>query len=175
MKKRMDKYKYLDEDYEKEEESNFLFTSDLKTKKQYIDIKDINYINKYEEFTKEENNKYKFKISKNKALKISLHNNELIKDYCKFIKNYECESIEILEKYVDLVSLNDKKYWFIQITKGILYGIENIFIFDSFEDDNKYWKKKIDDEDREYLRCLIDIETGEYIYYYDIGKLIKYL
>ena len=152
MKKRMDKYKYLDEDYEYEEDLNFLFDRDFKTKKQYIDIKDIDYSNRYEKFTKEENNKYKFKISKNNALKISLEDNQLINDYSKFIKDYECESIEILEKYVDLVSLNEKKYWLVQITKGILYGIEHNFVFDSFEDNNRYKKKKIDTEDRKYLR-----------------------
>ena len=75
MKKRMDKYKYLDEVYEAEEDLNFLFDRDFKTKKQYIDIKDIEYYNKYENFTKEENNKYNFKISKNNALKISLKDN----------------------------------------------------------------------------------------------------
>ena len=154
MKKRMDKYEYLDEEYENYETEelglDFFLNDKYITKKQYLTIRDYNkYINKITRiYYIEEDPKYNFKITKNKALQISLRNNQLLYDYRKYTKNYEVEELEILEKYVDLVSINNKKYWLVQITKGILYGIENIVILDSFEDNDKYWKKQIDDNDK---------------------------
>lgn len=122
-----------------------------------VDINDECYI--------EEDNKYHFKINKKMALRIALKTHKLLHSYCDIVDNNSYFSLEVFEKQVDYAEIEDKKYWLVQITSGILHAVETHVIWDSFKDHNEYSKKEIDDNDRKYLRCLINVETGEYIYF----------
>ena len=129
----MDKYDCLDEEYEAKEEISLFSNNSFKTEKQYVDNDNIsniiNYMDKIQdECYIEEDDNYNFKVNKNKALKIALTANQLLSDYREYTKNYDCESLDVLEKYVDLVSLNDRKYWLVQIIKE-LYMEQNTSLF----------------------------------------------
>lgn len=62
---------------------------------------------------------------------------------------------ERIERDIDVVTLNEKKYFQIQIIKGDISWMENSTFYDGW----------LYEDDLDLLRCLIDVNTGEYIYY----------
>ena len=121
-----------------------------------VDINDECYI--------EEDNRYHFRINKKMALRIALKTRNLLNSFCDITDNHYF-SLEVFEKQVDYIEIEDKKYWLVQITKGMLHSVETHVVYDSFDDINKFFKKEIDDNDRKYLKCLVNVDTGKYIYF----------
>ena len=103
-------------------------------------------------------NPYGFKISKSQAFKIANANENLKTDYYKRSKK-NITYLGFDEKDIKLKTLKGKKYWQIQILSGevssVEYGENYTNNLDGF----------FNKEDLKKLRCLIDVETGEYIYY----------
>ena len=121
-----------------------------------VDINDECYI--------EEDNRYHFRINKKMALRIALKTHKLLHNYCDIVDKYYF-SIEVHEKQVDYVEIEGKGYWLVQIVSGILHSVETHVVYDSFDDNNEFFEKKIDDNDIKYLKCLVNVDTGEYIYF----------
>ena len=121
-----------------------------------IDINDECYI--------EEDNRYHFKINKKMALRIALKTRNLLNSFCDITDN-NYFSLEVFEKNVDYIEIEDKRYWLVQITKGMLHSVETHVVYDSFDDINEFFEKDIDNYDRKYLKCLVNVDTGKYIYF----------
>ena len=122
-----------------------------------IDINDECYI--------DEDNRYHFKVNKKMALRIALKTKKLLISYCNIMDNNSYFSLEVFEKQVDYVEIKGNGYWLVQIINGKLSSVETHLVYDSFDDINEYFEKDIDDNDRKYLRCLVNVDTGEYIYF----------
>lgn len=122
-----------------------------------VDLEDECYI--------EEDNRYHFRINKKMALRIALKTHNLLHSYCNITNNNSYFSIEVFEKQVDYVEIEDKKYWLVQIVSGKLHSVETHLVYDSFDDINEYFEKEIDDNDKKYLKCLVNVDNGEYIYF----------
>ena len=121
-----------------------------------VDINDACYI--------EEDDKYHFRINKKMALRIALKTRNLLNSFCDITDNHYF-SLEVFEKNVDYIEIEDKRYWLVQIVSGKLHSVESYVVYDSFDDNNEFFEKEIDDNDRKYLKCLVNVDTGEYIYF----------
>lgn len=99
-----------------------------------------------------------FPISKNKAFNIANIDENLKTD---FYRNYGGDITFLsLNKYnIDLVKLEEKLYWQVQILNGDISGCG--YYHGNITD----WDGRFSKRDLKKLRCLIDVETGEYIYY----------
>lgn len=102
-----------------------------------------------------------YPISPYQAFKIAEQNNNLKSDYfrntCKYISYLDFSNCK-----VDLVDGdNGRKYWFVKITEGEFSSIS------TSEDDSStiFSDGKLGNDDFKLLQCLIDVNTGEYIYY----------
>lgn len=113
---------------------------------------------------KNDDDKYPYPIKKSKAISIAKRDNTLKTDFCR---NTDRQGISYLGFYsydINVVKKDNKTYWEFQVFDGDISWIE-------FTDDNTtYYDGKLSDEDLKYLRCLIDVETGDYIYYPKVKK-----
>ena len=112
----------------------------------------------------EEDDKYHFRINKKMALRIALKTRNLLNSFCDITDNHYF-SLEVFEKNVDYIEIEDKRYWLVQMISGKLHSVETHVVYDSFDDINEFFEKEIDDNDRKYLKCLVNVDTGEYIYF----------
>ena len=97
-------------------------------------------------------------ISKEDALCIASMDNNLKSDFCR-AKKYGYTYICFDDADIELIELKGKKYWQVQIKSGELSGT------DYYKRDIIDWDGDIGEKDLPYLRCLIEVETGKYIYY----------
>lgn len=97
-------------------------------------------------------------ISKEDAFSIASEDNNLKSDFCR-AKKYSYTYISFDDADIDLIELKGKNYWQVQIKSGELSGT------DYYKRDVIDWDGDIIEEDLPYLRCLIEVETGKYIYY----------
>lgn len=96
-----------------------------------------------------------YPISKFKAFKIANENPNLRADFCRnderkisYLSFKDCE--------IKLKNYNNDSYWHIQITKGDISWIE-------YEDD--FYDGVLDADDCKKLQCLVNVNTGEYLYF----------
>ena len=125
------------------------------------DIDEINYDDLIEE---KEDAKYNYPIKRSMPIEISKKNNTLKTDFCR---NSDREGISYLsfnEYTTDLVALNNKKYWQFQVYSGDISWISNE------KNETIYNDGWLSDNDLKFLRCLVDTETGDYIYYPKVKK-----
>ena len=133
----------------------------FKTKKSYnindeygIDINEI--IERKRKEIELEDSKYDFPIKRSQAIGIANRNKNLKTDYCK--NSSKLITYLSFNKFdVDVVEKNDRKYFQVQVKGGEISWVED----DSYYDGDLCYEG----EDEDILRCLIDVETGEYIYY----------
>lgn len=94
------------------------------------------------------------------AFKIAAENHHLKSDYCKrTFKNISY--LDFTDCDVDLVDAdNGRKYWLVQITRG---RFSTITITD--DDETIFSDGSLSKDDFRILRCLIDVNTGDYTYY----------
>ena len=108
---------------------------------------------------KEEDAKYNFPILRSKALEIANRDENLKTDYCRNTSRGNISYIWNKKKKIEVVEIENKKYWQIQILSGDVSGME-------VNRNGSYnWDGWLGDKDLNLLRCLVDVETGEYIYY----------
>lgn len=111
---------------------------------------------------------YGFPISKGTAYEIATRNINLKSDFCR-AKKYLYTYLGFKKTKIDLIELDNKKYWQIQVLAGDTAGSD----YDRKYDEVTDWDGVLADEDFPLLRCLVDAETGEYIYYPDKEKYKK--
>lgn len=161
-----DNYKYIDNnkkdktvfEYMESILNNNVESDNDKTFNQIIAERLINSTkekNNKEDITKEKKKTKKYNISKEEAFNIASESRNLKTD---FVKNSNRKNVTFLtfgDKEIKLVNIKNKKYWQIQILDGEISQMYNDSFFDGF----------IKKEETKYLRCLVDANTGEYIYY----------
>lgn len=108
--------------------------------------------------------KYNFPIKRSTAINIAQKNNTLKTDFCR---NSDRKGISFLgfDNYtIDVIEKNEKKYWQFQVLSG------DISWMDFEKNETIYCDGKLVEDDFKFLRCLIDTESGDYIYYPDVKK-----
>ncbi len=108
---------------------------------------------------KAEQLEYYFSITKAKAFEIADEDENLKTDYCRNNIKDNISYLYFSKKNMKVVKLDDKKYWQIQILDGEISGVNYR------RNSTECWDGTFDKEDLKLLRCLVDVETGEYIYY----------
>lgn len=112
----------------------------------------------------EEDLKYNFPIKRSMAINIAQKNNTLKTDFCR---NSDRKGISFLgfDNYtIDVIEKNEKKYWQFQVLSGDISWM-------NFEKSGTiYCDGQLGEDDFKSLRCLIDVESGDYIYYPDVKK-----
>lgn len=111
---------------------------------------------------------YGLPISKGTAYEIATRNINLKSDFCR-AKKYLYTYLGFKKVKIDLIELDNKKYWQIQVLAGDTAGSNYNRKYDEVTD----WDGVLADEDFPLLRCLVDAETGEYIYYPDKERYKK--
>lgn len=110
----------------------------------------------------EEDLKYNFPIKRSMAINIAQKNNTLKTDFCR---NSDRKGISFLgfNNYtIDVIEKNEKKYWQFQVLSG------DISWMDFEKNETIYCDGKLVEDDFKFLRCLIDTESGDYIYFPDV-------
>ena len=121
-------------------------------------VKGLLGINKDYNVAMPDDSKYDYPIKFIEAYKIAIEDDRLIIDFCKNTKKGKIIDLIVTRESDEVVEIGDKTYYLIKVNNA---DIEYI-------DGNTYVKTRIDNEDKKLLRCLIDVETGEYKYYPDI-------
>ena len=108
-------------------------------------------------------NKVNHNISPSDAFDIAYNEENLIKDYKKNfnerVRGDNFNELYGVDKQIEVVRLNNKIYWQIKILDGYFrYGYKKDGVIHDC-------KQKIKSE---LCRCLINVVTGEYIYYPEI-------
>lgn len=142
-------YKKIEEEIKEEEEE------ESKGAKAISDLYNT-IANSYNE--EEEEDFFSKPISKEDALCIASMDNNLKSDFCR-AKKYGYTYICFDDADIELIELKGKNYWQVQIKSGELSGT------DYYKRDIIDWDGDIAEKDLPYLRCLIEVETGKYIYY----------
>lgn len=112
----------------------------------------------------EEDLKYNFPIKRSMAINIAQKNNTLKTDFCR---NSDRKGISFLgfDNYtIDVIEKNEKKYWQFQVLSG------DISWMDFEKNETIYCDGKLVEDDFKFLKCLIDTESGDYIYYPDVKE-----
>ena len=136
-------YEILEGKASKEEKSNF--------------FQELNA--KYEKQIEEEDSKYPFPIKKSEAKYIAKRDYTLKTDFCRNTKRKSISFLGFDDADIDVVEIDGKKYWQYQVTRGDISWI-NFHIIGT-----EYCDGPLVEKDFELLRCLIDVENGDYIYY----------
>lgn len=105
-----------------------------------------------------------FPISKQKAKEIAQRNNTLKTDFTRNSKREGITFIGLYNATVELIEKNEKKYWQYEVLSGDISWMEFDERGDTFCDGG------LTEEDLKLLRCLIDVETGDYTYYPKIER-----
>lgn len=111
-----------------------------------------------------------YPISQYQAFQIANKNCNLKTDYKKNAD--KCiVSLDFSDFKIDLINSNNKKkYWLIKITEGD-YKYVTPYYDEEDDDDDILFRSDVsahrflDKKDLKKLQCLIDVNTGEYIYY----------
>lgn len=152
---------------EKNEEINLDDMIELKEDADFSEGKVPTFLKTKEEIEKE-GEKYPFPIKKRMAIDIARQSNTLKTDFCRN-SNRECVSFLGFFNYdINLIEKDGKKYWQYEVFDGDISWIE----YDKKERET-YCDGKLSSDDLKYLRCLIDTETGEYIYYPEVENYKK--
>ena len=117
------------------------------------------------EILAKEDAKYDFPISRSQALEIANRNENLKSDFCRNTKLKSITWLSFQDKEINVIEKDNKKYWQIQITEAEVSGCE---IRRTYEYN---WDGVCGKKDLKLLRCLIDVQTGEYIYYPSKSRL----
>lgn len=133
----------------------------LRKKKTYYEDKSLYLNNEVKLFTDAPDNideiaKEDYPISITKALIIANKIENLKTDYARVYQERYHKVVGFLkftDKEVELVEINNRKYWKIQVTDGEISSRAQGCFFDG-----RLGKSGL-------LVCLVDVETGEYIYY----------
>lgn len=100
-------------------------------------------------------------ISPYQAFKIAEQSNHLKSDFFRNTNQY-ISYLDFTDCNVELVDGdNGKKYWLVKITKGKFSSIS----YNEDDDSTIFSDGRLGKDDFNLLQCLIDVNTGEYIFY----------
>ena len=116
---------------------------------------DMLFVDKIEQLPKESY----FPISQYQAFKIAEQNENLKSDYFRNADKY-ISYLDFTDCQIELLKLNDKQYWLIKITDGEVSSIYTDEFGNSTFTDGTFGEEPL-----KKLQCLVDVNTGEYIYY----------
>ena len=120
----------------------------------------------------EEDAKYDFPIKKSQVAMIAKKSNTLKTDFCRNSDRDGISYLSFNDYKTDLIELQNKKYWQFQVYSGDISWISNE------KNQTTYNDGCLSDDDLNFLRCLVDTETGDYIYYPNVKnykeRTIKY-
>lgn len=100
-------------------------------------------------------NKFQIPISEKDAFMIANLDENLKTDFCKN-DNRNISYINFNNYNIDQITYNNELHWHIEITKGDISWIDD---YETFSDGF------LVDEDLKKLQCLININTGKYLYF----------
>ena len=106
----------------------------------------------------EKDKEYNFPILRSQAIRIANQNENLKTDFCRQYKGF-VSFLGFDKKKMEVIEKEGRKYWQIQVLAGEISGINQR------SKGEEYWDGFLSESDLGKLRCLIDVETGEYIYY----------
>lgn len=116
---------------------------------------------------KKDDDKYSYPILRSKAISIAKKNGTLKTDFCRNSNNKGISYLGFTTYDIKPIEKDNKTYWLFQVFDGDISWIE-------FNDNNTtYCDGRFSDDDIKYLRCLIDVNTGDYIYYPNVKKYQK--
>lgn len=116
---------------------------------------DTLFVDKIEQLPKES----EFPISQYQAFKIAERNENLKSDFFRNADEY-ISYLDFTDCKIELLKLNDKQYWHIKITNGDVSSIYTDEFGNSTFTDGTFGEESL-----KKLQCLVDVNTGEYIYY----------
>lgn len=106
--------------------------------------------------------KYNFPIKRSMAINIAQKNNTLKTDFCRNSDRIGISFLEFDNYTIDVIEKNEKKYWQFQVLSGDISWIE-------YDRNNEtYCDGMLEKDDLKFLRCLINVESGDYIYFPDV-------
>ncbi|MBR3614761.1 MAG: hypothetical protein IKL55_06245 [Clostridia bacterium] len=113
------------------------------------------FIDKFEQLPKEGD----FPISQYQAFKLAEQDGNLKSD---FFKNADLfiSYLDFTDCKIELIKKDNKQYWLIKITDGDISSI-----YTDEEGNSTFTDGKLGEDSLKKLQCLIDVNTGEYIYY----------
>ena len=106
-----------------------------------------------------EDAKYPYPIKKSQVEEIADKGDRLKSDFCKTTGRKGITYLSFEDGETSLIEKEGKKYWQYQVTKGDISWIE------FSKHGNTFCDGILVDNDFKLLRCLIDVETGEYSYF----------
>ena len=106
---------------------------------------------------------YELPISKRDAVEIAEKEENLIADFIKNSPNSP-KSFSIRAETVNTAIKDEKEYWLVQVTECMFGGCYEI------KGEECYYDGYFNEEQLDNLRCLIEKETGAYIYYPRVRK-----
>lgn len=137
--------------------SELLKKEELKKEDNEEEIFDFDtlFVNKIEQLPKES----EFPISQYRAFKIAEQNENLKSDFFRNADKY-ISYLDFTDCKIELLKLNDKQYWYIKITDGEVSSIYTDEFGNSTFADGTFGEESL-----KMLQCLVDVNSGEYIYY----------
>lgn len=142
-----------------------------KIKEDEIDYDDL-IVKKEIEEKIEEDSKYDFPIKKSQAKAIAKKNNTLKTDFCRNSNRNGISFLSFNTYTTDLIEIESKKYWQFQVQSGDISWIIQKKHGTTYNDGY------LSSNDLKFLRCLIDTESGDYIYYPNVQnykeRIVKY-
>ena len=117
------------------------------------------YRKKEQQRIEEEDSKYPYPIKKSKAEEIANRDDTLKTDFCRNSNRKSVTYLSFNDTSLEVIEKDGKKYWQYQVTEGDISWIE------FGKHGNTFCDGWLGGDDFKWLRCLIDVETGEYIYY----------
>ena len=106
--------------------------------------------------------KEEYKITEKEVEEIANSNDTLKTDFLRNSKRNGITYLKFEDYEIEKVEVNSKRFYEFQVVKGKISWME------SKDGHTTFYDGFFTEEDLNYLRCLIDIETGDYIYYPNI-------
>jgi len=160
------------EKYEKKHKSVFEILDEFSEENPEIVSKIAEENKKKEEEKQKEDKKYNYPIKRSEAIELSNKHNTLKTD---FISNSNRDGVSFIsfnDYEIKIITKDKKKYWQYQVLSGDISWIKHS------DYETEYCDGYLTENDLKYLRCLIDCESGDYIYYPDVKKynerIVKY-
>lgn len=133
----------------------------------------MDFINKMVCEEENDDDKYPYPIKKSQAVSIAMKDNTLKTDFCRNSDRHGISYLGFNYYDVKVVEKDNKTYWEFKVSDGDISWIEYS------DDGTTFCDGFFTKDDLKYLRCLIDVETGDYIYYPNVKiykkRIVKYV
>ncbi len=132
--------------------------------KEFLDFLDGLKVNDED---KDDDDNYPYPIKKSIAIEIARSPSTLKTDFCRNSNRSRITFLGFNSSKIDIIEKDGRKYFQYQVLDGDISWVEHT------NDNITYCDGFFTDDDLKYLRCLIDVETGDYIYYPNVSEYKK--